>query len=83
DPELDINVVDMGLIYDIKETDGDAEILMTFTSLMCPYGSELKKAVKEAVRKVKGVTHVIVKLTFTPLWKPDKISKEARLLLGM
>lgn len=83
DPEIRLNIVDMGLIYDIRIKDGKIVILMTLTSLMCPYGSELKKAVREAVRKVKGVKYVVVKLTFIPAWSPAKISKEAKLLMGL
>lgn len=82
DPEVRLSVVDMGLIYNIRAKEDKVTILMTFTNPICPYGITLKNAVREAAKKVKGIKHVTVKLTLTPPWNPQKISKEARLQLG-
>lgn len=82
DPELRLNIVDMGLIYDVRFKDGNVVILMTLTNPVCPYGSALKNAAMSAVKKVSGVKHVVIKITFTPPWGTERISKEIRWLFG-
>lgn len=82
DPELGINIVDLGLIYKIKEKEGKANILMTLTSPGCPLAATFKDMVKKAAMKVEGIKKVSVKLTFNPLWTPRKMSEKARLKFG-
>lgn len=82
DPETRLNLVDMGLIYDIRIKEGKATIVMSLTTPFCPYGVILKSLVRDQVEKVKGVKEVFIELTFTPAWNPDRISKEGRLQLG-
>lgn len=82
DPELGINIVDLGLIYKIDINDNKVLILMTLTSPFCPYGPALISAVKKKVKSLDGTKSVKIKLTFTPAWNESKISKEAKLRLG-
>lgn len=83
DPELGINIVDLGLIYKVEVKENKTMVLMTLTSQMCPYGQTIISSVKEKVKKVKGIKAVNVKVTFTPPWSYEKISKVARLQLGL
>ena len=83
DPELPLNVYDLGLIYsvDISEL-GDTHVMMTLTNPACPVAGTLPKEVEEAVRKVKGLNEVKVELTWTPPWSKDKLSPEHQLLFS-
>ncbi len=84
DPEIPINVYDLGLIYDIEvEPGGIATIRMTLTAPNCPMADQLVEDINESVGKVKGVTEVNVILTFDPPWDRSMISEEALLELGM
>ncbi|MFN3951938.1 MAG: SUF system Fe-S cluster assembly protein [Thermaurantimonas sp.] len=84
DPEIPVNIYDLGLIYDLKVSDvGDVEILMTLTSPNCPVAETLPVEVKEKVRALDVVTNVDVKITFDPPWNKDMMSEEARLELGI
>jgi len=83
DPELDINIVDLGLIYEVDvEDDKDVYILMTLTTPGCPLHGVFDELVKREVRKVEGVGDIEVELTFEPRWSPDEMSDEARDELG-
>lgn len=82
DPELNINVVDLGLIYDVKIEEGNVEILMTLTTPFCPLSAFFEKELVAAVKDIKGVGEVKINLTFDPPWTADKMSEEARLELG-
>lgn len=87
DPELNISIVDLGLIYDVKFTkrkDGkkDVLVIMTLTTMGCPLFSLMEGPIKSEIKKLKGVGNVGVELTFDPAWNPDKMSKEARMQLG-
>ena len=82
DPELDINIVDLGLIYEIDvDENGDVRILMTLTTPGCPLHSVFDEMVKQEVRKL-DVNSIDVELTFDPRWSPEKMSDEARNELG-
>ena len=83
DPEITVNIYDLGLIYDIDvEPDGVANITMTLTAPNCPMADELLKQVNEQVALVKGVTQVKVDLTFEPQWDQSMMSEEAKFELG-
>jgi metal-sulfur cluster biosynthetic enzyme len=82
DPEIGINVVDLGLVYDIAVEDGIAKITMTLTTPMCPLGPYLDQEVHAAVGDVPGITGVDVNLVWTPPWEPSKMSEDAKLELG-
>lgn len=82
DPELDINIVDLGLIYEIN-LDGDyLHILMTLTTPACPLSGVFDEMVRQEVAGLEGINEVEVELTFEPSWNPEMMSDEARDELG-
>jgi metal-sulfur cluster biosynthetic enzyme len=84
DPELFMNVYELGLIYDIRqEENGDVFILMTLTSPMCPIAGEMPKMAATAVSTVPGVGITTVELTFDPPWTIDRLSDEIKLMMGL
>jgi FeS assembly SUF system protein len=84
DPEIPVNVYDLGLIYGIEiRDDGKVEITMTLTAPNCPVADELVEQVNDEVRTIEGVTDVGITLTFEPPWDSGKLSDEAKLELGM
>ena len=84
DPEIPINVYDMGLIYKIEQKDnGDLFIDMTLTAPTCPIAGVLPQQVADAVAAVKGTGKVEVKLVWEPAWTPDKLSEDAKELLEL
>ena len=83
DPELHVNVVDLGLIYDVKVNKNNVAILMTLTFPGCPLGSIIHKEIKEKVGSIKKVGKVDLKITFDPPWDLSKISEDAKLELGI
>ena len=84
DPEIPINIYDLGLIYEIDvEPGGVTTIRMTLTAPTCPMAEQLIEDVNKEVAKVKGVTEVNVILTFDPPWDREMISEEALLDLGL
>ncbi len=83
DPELKINIVDLGLIYKVSvDKIGKVKILMTLTSPGCPLSFIFNDLVTEAVKQVKGVKEVKIDLTFDPPWDVAKMSQEAKDQLG-
>jgi len=84
DPELPVNLVDLGLIYDlVVGADGKVYVEMTLTAPNCPVAGSLPGDVATAIRTVAGVTDVKVNLVWTPPWHQDLMSEEARLELGL
>lgn len=84
DPEIPVNIYDLGLVYDLKVSDhGEVEILMTLTSPNCPVAETLPTEVQEKVCTLDVVTDVKVQITFDPPWHKDMMSEEAKLELGI
>ena len=88
DPELFVNIVDLGLIYEVNLEDGegentDVQIDMTLTSPMCPAGPQLVANSKQAISKLEEVGEVEVKVVMDPPWTPDKMTDDARDQLGI
>ncbi|MBO6082937.1 MAG: SufE family protein [Bacteroidales bacterium] len=84
DPEIPVNIYDLGLIYDIQaDADGQVFIKMTLTAPNCPIADDVVAQVREAVADVPGVKDVQVDLVFEPEWTTDRMSEEAKLELGM
>jgi FeS assembly SUF system protein len=84
DPEIPVNIYEMGLIYDLKiDAEGVAAIQMTLTSPHCPAVQSLPAEIESKVRSVTGVTDVKIELVWEPPWDPSKMSEAARLQLGM
>lgn len=84
DPEIPVNIYDLGLIYDLKiDDDHKVFIEMTLTAPNCPMADQLVEDVNEAVKDTPGVTDVALKLVFEPEWDKSRMSEEAMLELGL
>ena len=82
DPELGVNVVDLGLVYSVDVFDGDVSVTITTTTPACPIGSFLEDQVRWAVMRIPGVGSVEVDVVHTPPWTPGLMSDQAREVLG-
>lgn len=82
DPEFGINLVDLGLIYDVAIEGADVRVAMTLTSAGCPAGEMMLDGVQRAVEGLPGVGAVRVDLVWEPPWTPEMLSAEARAQLG-
>lgn len=83
DPELNINIVDLGLIYDVREEDGEVEVEMTLTSPGCPLAGEIDQKIREMVEPLEGVKKLIIEIVWDPPWNTDMISEEYKAELGL
>ena len=84
DPEIPVNIYDMGLIYNIAiDADNKVDIRMTLTSPMCPVAGSLPPEAANKVKTVEGVTDATVELVWDPPWTPDNMSEAAKLQLNM
>ncbi len=83
DPEIPVNVYDLGLIYEINvDEERKVEVIMTLTAPNCPMADQMLMEINEKVAAVKGVTDVVMNLTFDPPWEKNMMSEEAMLELG-
>lgn len=83
DPELNLNIIDIGLVYDVEVGDaGDVQVRMTLTSPGCPAGAEIIDDVKRVVSDLEGVRGVEVELVWEPYWTPDRMDPRVRAFLG-
>lgn len=83
DPELNINIVDLGLIYDVKTKNEDVNILMTLTFPGCPLGAVIHKEINEKIGTIPSVGKINIQITFDPPWDFSKVSDEAKEELGV
>ncbi len=83
DPELGLDLVVLGLIYDIEVEGDHVDAVMSLTSPMCPVAGEIVNNVKEAIEAVEGISSADVELTFDPPWTPDRINPLIRSSLGL
>ncbi|MGT2926211.1 metal-sulfur cluster assembly factor [Streptococcus cuniculipharyngis] len=84
DPELGIDIVNLGLIYDIRfAQDGSTEIDMTLTTMGCPLADLITDQIYDVMKAIPEVTKTEVKLVWTPAWSTDKLSRYARIALGI
>ena len=83
DPEIPVNIADLGLIYDVAIDGGHAHIKMTLTAPGCGMGPVLVAEVEDRVKQAPGITSVQIELVFEPPWSRDMMSEEAQLELGM
>lgn len=88
DPEIPVNIVDLGLIYEMKveeEITGEANVYikMTLTAPGCGMGTMIAADVKRRVQQIPGVSNVLVELAFEPIWNPGMMSEAAKLMLNM
>jgi metal-sulfur cluster biosynthetic enzyme len=82
DPELGMDIVDLGLMYDVELENGRVKVVHTLTSMGCPVGPMIQQQIDEVVRALPGVEDVEVELTWDPPWTPEKMSEDAKFILG-
>ena len=83
DPEIPVNIVDLGLVYDVKVDGASCNIRMTLTSQMCPEARTIPEVVKRRVSEIAGMKACQVDIVWDPPWTPQKISAEGRRILGI
>jgi metal-sulfur cluster biosynthetic enzyme len=82
DPELGLDFVELGLIYDVEINDGTVRITYTLTSPGCPIGPQVSEQIEEFVSELDGVHEVLPTMTFSPPWTPELMSEDAKFALG-
>jgi metal-sulfur cluster biosynthetic enzyme len=82
DPELNLNIVDLGLVYGISVEGPKVIVEMSLTSPGCPSGPEIMTAAEEQVRAIPGVEQVVINLVWSPFWTPERIEPRIRSYLG-
>lgn len=83
DPELNVNIVDLGLVYTIQAKDDQVDVEMTLTSPACPAGPEILRNAVAAIETMQGISKANVKLVMSPPWSPDRMTDAARDELGI
>ena len=82
DPELGMDIVDLGLLYDVEVDGPKVKVTYTLTSMGCPAGAMIQEDIDRVVRELEGVEDVESELTFEPPWTPDRMSEDAKFILG-
>jgi metal-sulfur cluster biosynthetic enzyme len=82
DPELGLDFIELGLVYDVNIDGGKVDITFTLTTPACPIGPQVSEQMKEFVGEIDGVEEVVPTMVFTPPWTPDKMSEDAKFALG-
>jgi metal-sulfur cluster biosynthetic enzyme len=82
DPELGMDIVDLGLMYDVKVEGPKVHVLFTLTSMGCPVGPMIEQQIEEVTHALPGVDEVETELTWDPPWSPEKMSDDAKFILG-
>jgi metal-sulfur cluster biosynthetic enzyme len=82
DPELGLDFVELGLIYEIEVEADEVYVTFTLTSPGCPIGPQVSEQVEEFVGELDGVSRVYPKMVFTPPWTPERMSEDAKFALG-
>jgi len=83
DPEIPVNLVDLGLIYDVKIEESVVSVKMTLTATGCPMHELISNNVKDALEALESVSEVQIEIVWEPRWNPEMISPEGRIALGM
>jgi metal-sulfur cluster biosynthetic enzyme len=83
DPELNLSIIDLGLVYEIDVQEGAVHIQMSLTSPGCPSGPEIMSGAQSAIEAIEGVTKADVELVWSPYWTPDRIDPKVRAYLGL
>lgn len=83
DPEIAMDIVNLGLVYDIHENRGSVEIKMTLTTPACPLLDQLLSEIEAKVKELPGVDRVKIEIVWDPPWSPDRMSEKAKLALGV
>jgi metal-sulfur cluster biosynthetic enzyme len=82
DPELGMDIVDLGLMYDVEIEGSSVKVIHSLTSMGCPAGPMIQEGIHDAVAAIPGVENVEVELTWDPPWTPEKMSEDAKFILG-
>jgi metal-sulfur cluster biosynthetic enzyme len=82
DPELGMDVVDLGLVYDVVVDEGQVTVTYSLTSMGCPAGALIDEQIREVVGSLDGVSEVATDLVWSPPWSPDMMSDDAKFVLG-
>ncbi len=82
DPELGMDIVELGLMYDVEVEGPRVKVIHSLTSMGCPAGQMIQEGIHDAAASVEGVDEVEVELTFDPPWTPDMMSDDAKFILG-
>ena len=82
DPELGLDFVELGLVYEVAVEEADVHVTFTLTSPGCPIGPQVTDQIKEYVGELDGVQKVDASMTFSPPWTPDMMSEDAKFALG-
>lgn len=82
DPEIPVNIFDLGLVYSIDVSEGNVVVIMTLTAPGCPVAGSIMQEVNDKIMAIPGVSNADVRLTFDPPWTKDMMSEEAKLELG-
>jgi metal-sulfur cluster biosynthetic enzyme len=83
DPDLNLNIVDLGLVYDVRVTGNDVEVDMSLTSPGCPSGPEIMGDAERVLKALPGVGAVTINLVWSPFWSPDRIEPRVRAYMGL
>lgn len=83
DPDLNLNIVDLGLVYDVRVADSNVEVDMSLTSPGCPSGPEIMGDAERVLKALPGVGTVTVNLVWSPFWTPDRIEPRVRAYMGL
>ena len=82
DPELGMDIVDLGLLYDVEIEGSNVKVVHSLTSMGCPAGPMIQEGIHDATASVPGVEDVEVELVWDPPWTPEKMSEDAKFILG-
>ena len=82
DPELGMDIVDLGLLYDVELENGNVKVIHSLTSMGCPAGPMIQEDIVNVASAVEGVEEVEIELTWEPPWTPERMSDDAKFILG-
>jgi metal-sulfur cluster biosynthetic enzyme len=82
DPELGMDIVELGLLSEVEVTGANVKVIYTLTSMGCPAGAMIQEDIDRVVRELPGVEEVESEVTFEPPWTPDRMSEDAKFILG-
>ena len=83
DPELGMDIVELGLVYDVEVNDARVKVIHSLTSMGCPAGPMIQEDIQNVMSSLPGVEEVEIELTWDPPWTPDKMSDDAKFILGV
>ena len=82
DPELNLNIIDLGLVYEVDVEDGNVHLQMTLTSPGCPAGPQIMNDIHQAIRPMEGVQDVDIEIVWEPYWTPEKVEPKIWAMMG-